>query len=76
MCDAVRSLPVWLEFGIDAPLQAIHVALGDPDFVTFCELLLVVTGIVAAFSDGGGGIHGQLCVSPDVFMHILYFFCF
>ncbi len=64
------------ELGIDVPSQAIYIALGDPDFVAFCEFLLVVMRIVAVFSDGGGGIYGQLCVFLDVFMYILYFFCF
>ncbi len=54
----------------------IHVALGDPDFVAFREFLLMVTGIVAAFSDNGGGIHGQLYVSSDMLTYISYFFCF
>ncbi len=64
------------ELGIDVPLQAICVVLGDPDFVAYCELLLAVTGIVAVFSNGSGSIHGQLCVSPDILIYILYFFCF
>lgn len=54
----------------------ICVVLGDPDFVAFCEFLLAVTEIVAAFNDGGGDIYGQLYVSPDMFMYISYFFCF
>ncbi len=74
--DTVWSLPIQPEFGIDTPLQMIYVVLGDPDFVTFHELLLTVTGIIAMFNDNGSDIHGQLYVSLDMLIHILYLFCF
>ncbi len=76
VCDVVWSLSVRPEFGIDIPSRAIYVVLGDPDFVAFHEFLLAVMGIVMVFSDSGGGIHGQLCVFPDIFTYISYFFCF